>query len=96
VSVLYTTSTVLHIGLILFNIQTNVLVSLDGEPCISDFGLSYHFGNLMPSTTPHGSLRWKAPERHEPAAFGLSSEEAQGLASDVWSFGMTVLVSCLD
>jgi serine/threonine protein kinase len=76
-----------------FSLQTNVLVSLDGGPRISDFGLSYHIGNLMPSTTPHGSLRWKAPERHMPAIFGLSTEEAQGVASDVWSFGMTVLVN---
>jgi serine/threonine protein kinase len=76
--------------------QTNILVSMGGEPCISDLGLSYHVGDILPSTTPHGSVRWKAPERHEPADFGLSSEEAQGVASDVWSFGMTILVRLSD
>jgi hypothetical protein len=27
-----------------------------------------------------------------PEKFGLSAEEAQGVPSDVWSFGMMVLV----
>lgn len=76
--------------------QRNILVSADGEPCISDFGLSYHIDNIQPSTTPHGSVRWKAPERHDPTYFGLSAEEAQAVPSDVWSFGMTVLVRLLD
>lgn len=63
-----------------------------GEACISDFGLSHYAGGVTASTTPHGSLRWKAPEMHEPEKFGITAEEAQSSSCDVWSFGMTALV----
>jgi serine/threonine protein kinase len=76
--------------------QVNILVSADKVPCISDFGLSYLVGDMLPSTKPHGSLRWKAPERHQPEFFRLSNQEAQGVPSDVWSFGMTILVSLIN
>ena len=60
------------------------------EPLLTDFGLSHQAiaGFSMSATaTAAGSLRWKAPE--------LIREPVQhpNEQSDVWAFGMTILVS---
>jgi serine/threonine protein kinase len=69
------------------------LVSADGEACISDFGLSYLVGAITPPSSLISSFRWNAPELHYPEIFGLDECDALRPPSDVWSFGMTVLVS---
>ncbi|KZT50980.1 hypothetical protein CALCODRAFT_488275 [Calocera cornea HHB12733] len=75
--------------------QTNVLVDARGEPLLADFGLSRFTEELPPAgdaTTGlyQGSLRWMAPERVQPATFGLAAGAAQSTASDVYSVGMTM------
>jgi len=64
------------------------LIGGDGIPRIADFGLARRLGDTLRLTTTAesaGSLRWMAPEQF--------SGEKVTTASDVWSFGMTVLVS---
>ncbi|KAF8525507.1 kinase-like domain-containing protein [Hysterangium stoloniferum] len=72
--------------------EGNVLVSEEGIPCLTDFGLSRILDNsgireVTTSTNIAGSLRWTAPEL-------LSATETRPYVdekSDVWAFGMTVL-----
>ncbi|TCD67662.1 hypothetical protein EIP91_012172 [Steccherinum ochraceum] len=72
---------------------TNILVSIEGEACISDFGMSRIIEDVTEQTvsailTSTGSARWLAPEliMTETAPFTL--------ACDTYSFAMTIL-ECL-
>ncbi|EJU03724.1 kinase-like protein [Dacryopinax primogenitus] len=74
---------------------TNVLVGVDSVPLLADFGLSRFLEELPPTVEAttgmySGSLRWMAPERIQPATFGLTTTSAQSAASDVYSVGMTM------
>lgn len=63
-------------------------MSDEGVPRFTDFGLSrVHHDDLALTTTSEaaGSLRWMAPE--------LFNDVKVNEASDVWAFGMTILVS---
>ncbi|KAF8502429.1 kinase-like domain-containing protein [Hysterangium stoloniferum] len=70
----------------------NVLVSDEGIPCLTDFGLSRILDDsgmrvVTTSMNVAGSLRWTAPEL-------LSATETRPHVdekSDIWAFGMTVL-----
>ena len=69
-------------------LQGNILVSDSGVPCLTDFGLSRSLGDAIGMTTSSdaaGSLRWMAPE--------IFRYDKVGKVSDVWAYGMTVLVS---
>ncbi|KIJ23103.1 hypothetical protein M422DRAFT_196339, partial [Sphaerobolus stellatus SS14] len=63
----------------------NVLVSSDGTPCLTDFGLSKILDEHGFTTTApiSGSIRWMAPE--------LLKNEKTTVESDIWAFGMTLL-----
>jgi serine/threonine protein kinase len=68
--------------------QGNILVSDAGVPCLTDFGLSRILSDTWGMTTSSdtaGSLRWMSPE--------LFNHERLRESSDVWAYGMTVLVS---
>jgi subtilisin-like proprotein convertase family protein len=62
----------------------NILLSGDGEPKVSDFGLSRPLSETLVGTTKSniGPIRWMAPE-------SLSFNE-YSKASDIWSFGIVV------
>ncbi|KAF8517248.1 kinase-like domain-containing protein, partial [Hysterangium stoloniferum] len=65
----------------------NILVSDEGVPCLTDFGLSRFVDDVTRLTTSSnvgGSLRWMAPE--------LLHNGKPSRQSDVWAFGMTMLV----
>ncbi|KAI6154633.1 kinase-like domain-containing protein [Pisolithus tinctorius] len=65
----------------------NVLISTEGRPLISDFGLSTLAASsfsMSMSRPTGGSIRWMAPETIE----SFSKASAEG---DVWAFGMTAL-----
>ena len=70
-------------------LQRNVLVSDDGSALLANFGL---FHVAEPSTSqaveqrPGGSVPWLAPE-------AFRGDFKMTTASDVWAFGMTMLVS---
>jgi serine/threonine protein kinase len=71
--------------------QGNVLVSNAGDPCLTDFGLARILNDTRGMTTSSevaGSLRWMSSE--------LIRDEMPRESSDVWAYGMTVLVSCSD
>ncbi|TDL17290.1 kinase-like protein, partial [Rickenella mellea] len=70
---------------------SNILISDEKEPVISDFGLSRHTLEMPASSSSHGSHRWRAPELHLPEKFGLTVEGAHAPPADIWSFGMTIL-----
>jgi serine/threonine protein kinase len=66
----------------------------DAHACLADFGLA-GIGDTMTSaaataTTENRSIRWSAPELHDPEAFGLSSFR-RTRASDMYAFGGLVL-----
>ena len=73
--------------------KVNVLISDEGHALISDFGLSQIIGSSfdMTSSSPYGgSVNWMAPEILNPP----DEEDAplMTVESDVWAFGMTILV----
>ncbi|KAF8517671.1 kinase-like domain-containing protein, partial [Hysterangium stoloniferum] len=64
----------------------NILVSDQGIPCLTDFGLSRILGDtagLTTSSNVAGSLRWMSRE--------LLENDKVDEQSDVWAFGMTVI-----
>ncbi|KIJ27057.1 hypothetical protein M422DRAFT_191487, partial [Sphaerobolus stellatus SS14] len=67
-------------------IKINILVSKDGTPCITDFGLSRILKETisgLKTSNFTGCTRWMVPELfHE---YKITKE------SDVWAFGMTIL-----
>ncbi|KIJ11878.1 hypothetical protein PAXINDRAFT_15208 [Paxillus involutus ATCC 200175] len=78
---------------------SNVLIGDNGRACISDFGLSMLLTQLGGSTYAtsrqgEGTLRWVAPELHDPE---VPADEENPLSvlptpqSDVYSFGMIML-----
>lgn len=80
--------------------KENVLASSVGQPLICDFGISRlasHSETLRRSTSNsrglQGSLRWMAPEFFE---FFFSEDDGtepeHSELTDVWAFGMTILV----
>ena len=73
--------------------QGNVLVSNEGLPLLSDFGLSRALPGctttIPTSTSLKGTLRWLAPELVSDDVATYTTE------TDVWAYGMTVLVSDL-
>jgi serine/threonine-protein kinase TNNI3K len=59
---------------------------------IADFGLAvFADGKASTHTSNHnGSVRWMAPELHDPESFGLNSSK-RSRASDVYAFAVTVM-----
>jgi len=71
--------------------SANVLVSLNGQPLITDFGISRMDAISAGYTTQsvRGSTRWQAIEFFDvPEDF--SSTQQHTTMTDVWAFGMTV------
>ena len=62
------------------------MVSDDGRALIHEFGFSLLGNSTSVSPFLGGTLRWMAPETLD--------NSKQSIATDVWAFGMTVLV-CL-
>ena len=74
--------------------KSNILLSLDGDPLIADFGLSNKADeqiNIESRQEDHSEegLRWMPPElvKHNAGARALSQ--------DIWSLGMVYLVRTL-
>ena len=69
--------------------QDNIMIDMYYEPKIADFGLSKLLDEVTSTLTltqnQFGSVRWSAPE--------LILQPGATLESDVWAFGMTILVS---
>ncbi|KLO18203.1 kinase-like protein [Schizopora paradoxa] len=71
----------------------NILVSHDGRPLISDFGLSISDASTsLAATTNHGekgTARWMAKELHwNPSA--VSFDPRHTANTDIWAFGMVI------
>ncbi|ESK85279.1 kinase-likeprotein [Moniliophthora roreri MCA 2997] len=66
---------------------SNILVDSKCHACIADFGLSvFSDGTVRTDSSHHGgSVRWMAPELHDPARFRLEYVR-RTFASDVYSF----------
>ena len=66
------------------------MIDMNYEPKIADFGLSKLLDEVTSTFTatntgnPFGSIRWTAPE--------LILQPGVTFESDIWAFGMTILV----
>ncbi|KAJ7142511.1 kinase-like domain-containing protein [Mycena epipterygia] len=76
---------------------SNILVSDEGNACLSDFGLATTISDadsttgLFTSSSNHGgSLRWFAPELIQPKSFGCE-RFSRTPASDVYAYGCVCL-----
>jgi len=72
----------------------NILVASDGQPLLADFGLDLlDWHNMQGQVTTQalaGGARWMAPERLDPKPYGLNSRTSRTIASDVYSFAITI------
>jgi serine/threonine protein kinase len=71
-----------------------VLISHDGHPVLSDFGVSrllISSKTIAGTESLKGNARWMAPELLEPADIARR-HEFHTKATDVWAFGMVVCV----
>ena len=81
--------------LIVFLLKDNVLVSPDGKPMLSDFGVSrliVESVTVAGTTSLKGNTRWMAVElidTRDP----LQNHQFHTKETDVWAFGMVVYVS---
>jgi ephrin-A len=76
-------------------LQDNILVSHDGRPLLSDFGVSrivIESGTITGTTTMRGNTRYMAPELLGRQAAELD-HQFHTKESDVWAFGMVFYVS---
>ncbi|KAF9457390.1 kinase-like domain-containing protein [Collybia nuda] len=67
---------------------SNILINEEWQACLADFGLAVVSDSTMGSQTSnsHGSVRWMAPELHDPESFGFS-RFIRTFASDIYAFG---------
>ncbi|EEB97688.1 hypothetical protein MPER_02943, partial [Moniliophthora perniciosa FA553] len=66
---------------------SNILVDSNCHACIADFGLAVFSDVTVGTNSSHhaGSVRWMAPELHQPTNFGLEYFR-RTFASDTYSF----------
>ncbi|KAJ7802442.1 kinase-like domain-containing protein [Mycena olivaceomarginata] len=75
---------------------SNILISDDGNACLSDFGLASPFSDtdstagITASSNRAGSVRWFAPELIEPESFGCK-RFVRTTASDVYAYACVCL-----
>jgi serine/threonine protein kinase len=81
--------------MILTVVQSNVLITDDGVPLISDFGISQVLGSRGYTTVSVGTRAYIAPELREkvepPKTGAWTTKE-----SDMYSFGILILEVCFD
>lgn len=79
---------------LIFPFQENILVSPEGSPLIAGFGLSVSSRSASLAASPShgmkGNLRWMAKELVE---FSRSEHQDHTTQTDMWAFGMVILVS---
>ena len=85
------------IYLIIYVLKANILISAAGQPLLTDFGLSRQLiasksGGSSTSEELAGSLPWMAPEFFHNSHQNLPAVKPN-LKTDIWAYGMTVLVS---
>jgi serine/threonine protein kinase len=72
------------------------LISFEGIPMLSDFGVSSIFAAsqvISDTTTLKGSARWMAIEFYTQMSSSSGMVVKANEKTDVWAFGMTVYVS---
>lgn len=71
--------------------QDNILIDHDGQSRIADFGLSQLVTEVNHTniTSTVGSIRWMSKELFD---HGIE-DPCVSFESDIWAYGMTVLVS---
>ena len=79
--------------------KANIVLSASKRPLLTDFGLSRQTissvsGWVTTSDALAGSLSWMAPEFFLDMGLDIPIMKAN-LKTDVWAYGMTVLVSML-
>ena len=81
----------------MYILKGNILMSSNGLPLLNDFGLSRQAiastsGKVTTSKDLVGSLSWMAPEFFPDQDLDAPVMKAN-FRTDVWAYGMTVLVS---
>lgn len=66
---------------------SNILLDLDGNIKLCDFGISGHLVDSIAKTRDAGCKPYMAPERIDP----YSVKDGYDVRSDVWSFGITMI-----
>ncbi|KAF9457394.1 hypothetical protein BDZ94DRAFT_232746 [Collybia nuda] len=73
----------------------NILINDEWQACLADFGLTVVSETTLATQTSngHGSMRWMAPELHDPEFFGFN-RFLRTPASDIYAFGCVCLEVC--
>ena len=76
-----------------WHFQSNILVTREGQACLSDFGIASAFGGLLYHDHTSEAIRYMAPERLLNLQASLRID-GPSRASDAYSLAMTSFEVC--
>lgn len=75
-------------------VQSNILITRDGQACLGDFGIAGAFGDLWYDNLKLGTVRYMAPEQFLGDYILSGPIRGPSKESDVYSLAMTSFAVC--